>query len=503
MSDACLAPQGTKRKQPVIDFCIPPQGLKSGGGGGPPPAFSPSDIAGLVLWLDANVGITLNGSDVSAWDDQSGKSHDFAQATASAQPAYDATGFNGKPTVTFDGISEFMDTAMTADLESTTGFTFVFVLKIPTMSTGAMSLLGNRPAGPFGSSPGFIALETASTNGYDNLTLEDDSGNYAAHATSRTWSVKDNDNPVIVTVTMEESAINVYHNNFIDARIDIDTSSGTLGNVTSTSNLTLGDRPGLSRFWEGDVSEVLMFEGVLSAADRKSVYEYEEAKWLSVLPTVSATLIADWDARWATLNVNPNSFTQVDDRSGNDNHLLVDALSNDPFFTQKNAGYNNYPTVSTDGSSEWANCAFAGGEISQPNTIFHVGRVVNLIANEFIYDGISASKRHSSSFTATDWRLDAGTEVTDASADTTAAIHCDVFNGADSKKYVAGTLTVDGDAGTDGLTGITWAARYDEDRRAHIVTTRMIVYNGLLSDAEINSVGNNLAAFYGLTWSDI
>lgn len=28
MSDACLAPQGTKRLQPVIDFCIPSQGLK-------------------------------------------------------------------------------------------------------------------------------------------------------------------------------------------------------------------------------------------------------------------------------------------------------------------------------------------------------------------------------------------------------------------------------------------------------------------------------------------
>jgi len=33
LSDTCLAPQGTKRNQPVVDFCISPQGLKSGAGG--------------------------------------------------------------------------------------------------------------------------------------------------------------------------------------------------------------------------------------------------------------------------------------------------------------------------------------------------------------------------------------------------------------------------------------------------------------------------------------
>lgn len=30
MSDVCLAPQGTAREQPAINFCIPPQGLQSG-----------------------------------------------------------------------------------------------------------------------------------------------------------------------------------------------------------------------------------------------------------------------------------------------------------------------------------------------------------------------------------------------------------------------------------------------------------------------------------------
>lgn len=68
----------------------------------------PGTVADLELWLDASVGITLNGSDVSAWADQSGNGNDATQGTASAQPAFNSTGLNGFPTVEFDGVDEFL-----------------------------------------------------------------------------------------------------------------------------------------------------------------------------------------------------------------------------------------------------------------------------------------------------------------------------------------------------------------------------------------------------------
>jgi hypothetical protein len=65
-------------------------------------SWSPVDLgAALRLWLKADVGITLNGSDVAAWADQSGNGFNLVQATAAQQPAYNATGFNGRPTVDF------------------------------------------------------------------------------------------------------------------------------------------------------------------------------------------------------------------------------------------------------------------------------------------------------------------------------------------------------------------------------------------------------------------
>jgi hypothetical protein len=73
--------------------------------------------ADLALWLDAadTDTITLNGSDVSQWDDKSGNGNHASQATAAEQPTYQATGLNSKPTVSFDAtkILEFGSTLFT------------------------------------------------------------------------------------------------------------------------------------------------------------------------------------------------------------------------------------------------------------------------------------------------------------------------------------------------------------------------------------------------------
>ena len=50
--------------------------------------WQPSDETGLEAWYKNQTGITLNGSDVSAWADSSSNSFDMLQATASEQPAY-------------------------------------------------------------------------------------------------------------------------------------------------------------------------------------------------------------------------------------------------------------------------------------------------------------------------------------------------------------------------------------------------------------------------------
>jgi hypothetical protein len=52
--------------------------------------WQPSDETGLEAWYKNQTGITLNGSDVSAWADSSENSFVMVQATASEQPAYNS-----------------------------------------------------------------------------------------------------------------------------------------------------------------------------------------------------------------------------------------------------------------------------------------------------------------------------------------------------------------------------------------------------------------------------
>jgi len=69
-------------------------------------AWTPAELgADLALWLDADDAstITLNGSNVSQWDDKSGNDRHAAQATAADQPAYTTGGLDGKPVLTFAG----------------------------------------------------------------------------------------------------------------------------------------------------------------------------------------------------------------------------------------------------------------------------------------------------------------------------------------------------------------------------------------------------------------
>jgi hypothetical protein len=104
----------------------------SAGGGG---SFTPTSLSGCVLWLRADLGVTLNGSTVSAWADQSGNGNNASQGTAASQPTYNATTGPGGtlPGITFDGTSDMLNVNSLAaafngaDLP----FTFIVSAKMP------------------------------------------------------------------------------------------------------------------------------------------------------------------------------------------------------------------------------------------------------------------------------------------------------------------------------------------------------------------------------------
>ncbi len=67
------------------------------------PLENHTELPGCVLWLRADIGITLEGANVSAWADQSGVGNDFSQPSPANQPAYQATTptLNGQASIDF------------------------------------------------------------------------------------------------------------------------------------------------------------------------------------------------------------------------------------------------------------------------------------------------------------------------------------------------------------------------------------------------------------------
>lgn len=73
-------------------------------------AFSPLDIPGIQLWLDASQIVGLNdGDSVATWSDLSGNANNATQATASKKPLYKVNRITAKAAVLFDGVDDVLD----------------------------------------------------------------------------------------------------------------------------------------------------------------------------------------------------------------------------------------------------------------------------------------------------------------------------------------------------------------------------------------------------------
>jgi methionine-rich copper-binding protein CopC len=109
--------------------------------------WTPVELPDKALWLDAS---DLSASPVSAWNDKSGNSRNFAQAAGGNQPAYSATSFNTSyPGVTFDGSSDFMSAGDTLDMR-TNSLTVMSAVRYATGTDSGVIIAKTRAGGQAG-----------------------------------------------------------------------------------------------------------------------------------------------------------------------------------------------------------------------------------------------------------------------------------------------------------------------------------------------------------------
>jgi hypothetical protein len=93
--------------------------------------WTPAEIT-TALWLDADDAgtITESGGFVTEWRDKSGNSRHATDPGSGLRPAYQATGFNGLPTLEFDGTNDRLGLS-TAIATATTNSFDIFVAMAP------------------------------------------------------------------------------------------------------------------------------------------------------------------------------------------------------------------------------------------------------------------------------------------------------------------------------------------------------------------------------------
>jgi len=337
--------------------------------------WTPAQLT-TALWLDADDAstITLNGGNVAQWDDKSGNARNATQATAASQPAYNPTGLNGKPVLTFDGTNDRLAFSGTRTPE----YSIATIVK--TNSTVAGGYLQFGAVNQYGSL--FVAadLYQARTNGPHAQTA----------ATAGETSI---------LVGAYSSTVNIWKNGLIGTP-----ASSVVASMPPNTASTIGALSSTIYPLNGFIGEMVVANENLSTEDRQKLEGYLAWKWGGIsqyrawTPADIGTDLALWlDADDAsTITLNGSTVSQWNDKSGNSRNATQATAASQPTYSA--TGLNGKPVLQFDGVSDF----LSAGAVSLQNTGLNVFVVGDYTDNNYLigkYDSLSNQR---------EWLLSAG-----------------------------------------------------------------------------------------------
>ena len=237
--------------------------------------------ASLALWLDADDAstVTLNGSNVSQWDDKSGNDQHVVQDTASAQPLYLPTGFSSKPTLFFDDFNDEMSCDVT-NVSSQGDLFFGAAFQYLSSNTNWRPIVGHNTSADTNSA-GTLLMQRRST--FSQIGVHD-SGRVDTGSTF-TVQVTDLFEPRIATVgrnggTLGDGGALTITATGPSQPTYITQINQSWTTTEDTSRIQIGGRQQARTGWaDAYISEVVVCNTDLSTEDRQKVEGYLAHKW--------------------------------------------------------------------------------------------------------------------------------------------------------------------------------------------------------------------------------
>lgn len=217
----------------------------------PKTLWNPEYLSNKVLWLKASdlVGTVADGAEVTMWSDKSGNAY-HATGTAGSAPTLDLDGFNGRPTLAFDG-TESLSTASIG----TSGDFSVFVVAGDNSSSASNAYAINS-----------TNLQLRLRNGGVNIAVM----LFRDSAAGLVYLL----NPGV------SSASGAIYSSILDGGVSNTLiRNGTLLDATSSGGVfdgtnTVLDPMSFGSSLIGDIAEIIIVNAALSDADRQKVEGY-------------------------------------------------------------------------------------------------------------------------------------------------------------------------------------------------------------------------------------
>ena len=234
--------------------------------------FSPTDIAGLTLWLKGDAGTyqgvsalaEADGDPVARWDDQSGAAWSARQDTEANKPVLKtgANGINGRNVVRYDGVNDYH----TGDI-------------LPSLDSFTMFIVRRRNGSPTGYSHIFaLGFTDFTTTGTQFAQVYAPSGG-VLKANFDTAAL-DLDALANLNTTAGQDAIRKDNSGGGTSALWLDTSAQDTG----TGNQAIASNPAFLGGWnsnhfQGDIGEIIIYDTALTDENRQRVESYLRSRW--------------------------------------------------------------------------------------------------------------------------------------------------------------------------------------------------------------------------------
>lgn len=230
--------------------------------------FSPADILGMALWMDATklTGFSCNAG-ITNWSDAS--PYGFI-GYGTGNPTYITNSINSNPVVRFNGTSQFFNFSNVLNME--TNPIYMFAVFKYNSTTSPNALIGKTSAR---SSPARYAFVRDAGN--NTFIIQTDGATAANIFYADTSTV-----PQLMEGTWNRSVSAIYKNGGLCNTASIANATS----LTTTDPLVLGAYPSSTgsvtpplAYMNGDVGEILIYNKFISPYQRQQIEGYLTWKW--------------------------------------------------------------------------------------------------------------------------------------------------------------------------------------------------------------------------------